>query len=73
MTATLTFTLPEEAREHQLAVNGALMAGAICDTLETTRSWLKHGHDFKTPEEAIAACRDLLVDVADVARGDSNQ
>ena len=70
MNATINFTLPEDQAEHRLAIHAGDMASAICHHMETTRSWLKHGHSFRTPDEAIEACRALLSDVADVARGD---
>jgi hypothetical protein len=70
MHATLKFNLPEETTEHLWATNGGRMASAICEVLDKTRSWLKHGHEFKSPEEAIQGCRELLLDVAEIARGD---
>ena len=70
MTATLTFDLPADATEHLWAVHSDRLAGAIADSLEQTRAWLKHGHQFQTPEQAIIACRDLLTDVAQLARGE---
>lgn len=70
MTATLTFDLPDEATLHQWAVSSADMAMAINDFMNQTRSWLKHGHDFTTPAQAIEACRSLMADVSQVAAGE---
>ena len=69
MTATITFSLPEEAVEHVWAVGAPLMAASIVDALCQTRSWLKHGHQFATVEEAINAVRMILEEVACVAEG----
>lgn len=62
MTATLTFTLPEEAHEHQCAVYAARIVSEMFDLDEQLRSWLKHGHSFKTPDEALEAVRSRLCD-----------
>jgi hypothetical protein len=37
MKATLEFTLPEEAEEHQLAVDGLKWRGVVSDALEELR------------------------------------
>lgn len=55
--------------EHRQAVHAGEMASAIVGADETMRSWLKHGHTFATAEEAIKACRGLLLDVVPVAHG----
>ena len=70
MNATLTFNLPEDQQAHNQAVHASDMASAINDHMMTTRSWLKHVHSFRAPDEAIEACRALLSDVADVAQGE---
>lgn len=70
MTATLTFDLPEEKTLHQWAVSSADMAMAVNEFMNQTRSWLKHGHEFTTPDQAIEACRALLADVTQVAAGE---
>ena len=69
MTATITFKLPEEAVEHVWAVSAPVMAASIVDALRQTRSWLKHGHQFATADEAIQAMRMILEEVAGVAEG----
>jgi len=70
MKAVLVFELPEERVEHLWAVRGADMACAISGALEEMRGWLKYGHKFETPEEAIEACRGLFEGVAETAWGD---
>ena len=70
MEATLKFNLPEEREDHLLAVRAGDMAAGVADAMEQTRCWLKHGHDFKTADEAIEACRALLADAAGIARGE---
>lgn len=71
MTATLTFTLPEEGVEHLQAVRAGELAGAISDVLTQTRTWLKHGHEFDSPEQALEAIRALLCEVAPLAQGEA--
>ena len=70
MKAILQFDLPEESVDHLWATHAHLLAATITYTMETTRSWLKHGHQFKTPEEAIEAVRALLSDTVPLASGD---
>jgi len=71
MTATLTYQLPEERAEHLLAIHAPQLAGAFCDLDEALRGWLKHGHTFATPDEALQACRDHLADSINLARGET--
>lgn len=70
MKACLEFTLPEEATEHLWAVHAPQLAASLCDLDEALRTWLKHGHEFKTADEALQACRDHLMDSLPTARGD---
>ena len=67
MTATLTFNLPEEAAEHRLACNAALLASTVTDADQKMRNWRKHGHPFKSPEEALDYCRATLQDAVEIA------
>ena len=53
MKAVLEFNLPEEASDHKMALFGADYLSIIQDTLEEIRKFLKHGHKFKTPDEAL--------------------
>lgn len=61
MTATLTFNLPEDDGAHKRALFADLIYAQMEDAREQIRSWRKHGHTFKTPDEAIEACRALLI------------
>jgi hypothetical protein len=60
MNATITFNLPEEADAHQAALDGPKWKTCAESLDQTLRAWLKHGHVFKTPDEAIQAARDRL-------------
>jgi len=61
MKAILEFNLPEDDAEHKRA----LFADTVYAQMEYAREgmgrWLKRGHNFKTPDEAIEACRALLI------------
>ncbi len=60
MKAILEFNLPEDSAEHLLAIRGSDFHSVCWDLDQDLRGWLKHGHEFKTPEEAIEAVRDRL-------------
>lgn len=60
MEATLKFDLPEEKEEFIKAQNGVITHSIICDLDTMLRSYLKHGHNFKTPDEAIDYVRNYL-------------
>ena len=63
MTATLTFNLPDDQYELACALAGRAMAAEVNDLQGQVRSWLKHGHDFKTPGAALEAVRDHMLDL----------
>lgn len=65
MKAIIEFNLPEEDRDFRLAANAGKVVGAIYDIREDMRIWLKHGHTFKTADEALEAVRKQLIDVLD--------
>ena len=67
MKATLEFNLPEEAAEFYLATNSAKLALEVSGIRERLRSWLKHGHEFKTPDDALIAVRNELLDAFQIA------
>jgi hypothetical protein len=69
--ATLEFTLPEESREHLLAVKAGDMASEIDTAYNVMRGWLKHGHTFADADTAIEACKALLADAITIARGEA--
>ena len=60
MTATLTFTLPEEQQEFRLASNAAELDFAIRDLEEALRLDLKYGHSFSTPDAVLEWVRTRL-------------
>lgn len=62
MKATLEFNIPEESNEHLIAVRSGDLATEMQHSWEQVRSWLKHGHTFKTPDEALESVRELLRD-----------
>jgi hypothetical protein len=63
MKAKLTFNLPEERDELKLAQRGADYFCFLWDLDQELRSWLKYGHNFKTPDEVIEAIREKLSEV----------
>lgn len=64
MTATLTFTLPEELEEHQTAIDGWKWKNLANELSDLIRGKLKHGHEFKTPDEALEFTRRAIFDLA---------
>ena len=65
MIAKLEFTLPEEEQTHMDAVLGTRWRLAHEEAAQTIRNWMKYGHSFKTPDEALEAVRKARVDAAD--------
>ena len=70
MKATLTFNLPEENQEHLLAVKAPALAAAVMEAAFAMRAWSKHGHGFKTSDEVLDACRDILFAAETIARNE---
>ena len=68
MKAILEFNLPEDKREYEMANQASDMVAAIGHFEDRLRSYLKYGHDFKTPEEAIEAIRTLLYEEITIRR-----
>lgn len=60
MKATLKFTLPEEAEDFRLANQGGRFNATLHDIIANIRNWRKHGHTFKTADEALDAVWDML-------------
>lgn len=61
MKALLEFNRLEEEQEFLAAVHGRDLALVIWDLLhKDIRDWLKHGHGFSTPEEALEAIRSAI-------------
>lgn len=57
MTATLTFSLPEEQHEHQVALDGWKWKAVVSEIAESIRSHLKHDDDLH--DEAAKALYSL--------------
>ena len=55
MKATLTFHLPEEQVEFDMAQQGARYRAALDDVSDQLRTWRKHGHEFSTPGDMLEA------------------
>ena len=60
MKAILEFNLPEEQSEYLLATRGNQYFCVIWDTLQSIRSSLKYGHQYKTADEALEAIQGML-------------
>ena len=60
MKATLTFDLPEEQTEHQMAVQAWAAHAVIDDIDQWLRGKIKYGHEFKTADDALEQCRQEL-------------
>jgi len=56
----IKFNLPKEEQEFKLAQRGKDYFCVIFETLQEIRSYLKHGHQFNTPEEALEKIRETL-------------
>jgi hypothetical protein len=62
MKATLEFDLPQDQEEHAAALNGWRYRAVINNTMEIIRVKLKHGHAYKTPEDALEDIRREILD-----------
>ena len=58
--ATLTFDMPEEQVEFDLAYHGSDYHNVLWDLDQELRNWLKHGHEFKETGEALEAVRSRI-------------
>jgi hypothetical protein len=68
MKAILEFNLPEDQREFEIANQSKDMLCIIGNLEDTLRSYLKYGHEFKTPEEALEAIRARLYEEINIRR-----
>lgn len=62
MKATLEYNLPEEQDLYIGACQGVNIKNVVCDIDNTMRNWLKHGHSFKSADEALEKVRQMLYD-----------
>ena len=68
MKAILEFNLPEDQREFEIANQSKDMLCIIGNLEDALRSYLKYGHQFKTPEEALQAIRTRLHEEINIRR-----
>ena len=68
MKAILEFSLPEDQREFEIANQSKDMLCIIGNLEDALRSYLKYGHEFKTPEEALEAIRARLHEEVNIRR-----
>jgi hypothetical protein len=59
---TMTFTLPEELYEHNCALRGADWKSIVYEVSMFMRNKLKHGHEYKSADEALEAIKTALWD-----------
>lgn len=60
MKAILEFSLPEELSEFRQASAATDLYLTIYEFDQKLRGWLKHGHEFATPDDALQHARDAL-------------
>lgn len=60
MKASLEFDLPEESREHALAVNAGELASLISHLDQRCRDGLKHGSPFERADDVMQWIRDEI-------------
>lgn len=60
MKAILEFDLSEDRCEHIIAVHAMDFALTCHDLDEQLRQWMKYGNEFKTPDDALDATREVL-------------
>ncbi len=62
MKATLEYNLPEEQDLYIGACQGVNIKNVMRDIDNEMRNWLKHGHSFKSADEALEKVRQMLYD-----------
>jgi hypothetical protein len=62
MKATLEYNLPEEQDLYIGACQGVNIKNVVRDIDNEMRNWLKHGHSFKSADEALEKVRQMLYD-----------
>jgi GGDEF domain-containing protein len=60
MKATLEYNLPEDQREHEIALNGYKYCLILSDLDNDLRLYMKHGHGFKTADEVLEHIRQRI-------------
>jgi len=54
---------PEDKAQYRVYMLAMDWALAVSDLDEKLRSWLKHGHPFTSPDQALEATRQTLHDI----------
>lgn len=57
---TITFNLPDERDDHFLATHGKDFWLVLWNLNQAIRNYLKHGHNFKTADEALEWVREQI-------------
>ena len=60
MQGVLKYDLPEDEALFKIAVHALDWRGVVCELERALRDWNKHGHQFKTADEALEAVFGLL-------------
>jgi len=63
MITTLQFNCPEEQIELQTAIDAGKWKSVATELDEQLRQWVKYGHQFKHPTEALENTRMRLFDL----------
>jgi hypothetical protein len=67
MKAVLEFTLPMEAAEHHAALHGMAYKSGLDSIRMELRGLTKHGHKFKTADQALEHINKFVIDVINEA------
>jgi hypothetical protein len=60
MKAKLEYNLPEDQSQFDAACKAIDLRSAVSDFDHELRDWIKHGHNFKTADEALDKVRDIF-------------
>jgi len=58
MRATLTFNLPDDQRDYEIATQAPKVQSFLHDFSTQLRSWYKYHHDFKDADDALDKIRE---------------
>lgn len=58
MQAILTFNLPDDQHEYEIATQAPKVQSFLWDFSQQLRSWYKYHHDFKDADDALNKIRD---------------
>jgi len=63
MKATIEFDLPDEQEDLERCIHSLDWALTVHDLDQELRKFLKYGHTFKTPDDALETIRQRLFDI----------